>query len=102
MQRLGGTAAIAALFFATALAYASSSLVLTDGQVIKGTEVTRQGDSYFVTMTGGNTVAFPSALVKEVKFEDDPQPAPPPGFVDKGPQNLAGPAIPQQDPNEAL
>jgi hypothetical protein len=102
MKRLGGTAAIAALFFATALAHASSSLVLTDGQVIKGTDVTRQGDSYLVTMKGGNTVAFPAALVKEVKLEDDPPPAAPPGFDYSGPRNLAGPAVNPQDPSQAL
>jgi hypothetical protein len=79
MRPTAGTALLAALLLATGSADASSSLVLTDGQVIKGTEITRQGDSYLVTMVGGNTVAFPAALVKEIKFEDDPGPAPP-GF----------------------
>ena len=95
-------ALLALLLLATSLARASSSLVLTDGQVIKGTEVARQGDSYLVTMAGGNTVAFPAALVKEIKFEDDPQPAAAPGFVNSKPQNLAGPPIPPQDPSQAL
>jgi len=47
---------------------ASASLVLTDGQVIKGSEVTRQGDTYLVSMEGGNAITFPAALVKEVRF----------------------------------
>jgi hypothetical protein len=102
MKSLAGAALFAALTLAAVAVEASTSLVLTDGQVIKGSEVTRQGDSYFVTMTGGNTVAFPSALVKEIKFEDDPPPAAPPGFVKAAPQNLAGPPIPPQDPGQAL
>jgi len=102
MRSLAGTVALAALLLTSAVAYASSSLVLTDGQIIKGTEVTRQGDSYLVTMAGGNTVAFPVALVKEIRFEDDPQPAAPPGFDSSGPRTLAGPSLPSQDPNQAL
>ncbi len=64
----------AALLLAPTLSFAASSLVLNDGQVIKGSEIRREGDSYLVTMTGGNTVAFPAALVKEVKFDDDGSP----------------------------
>jgi hypothetical protein len=99
MRSLAGAASFAALLLATVLAHASSSLVLTDGQVIKGTDVTRRGDSYFVTMAGGNTVAFPAALVKEIKLEDDPPPPPPAGFVNSGPKTLAGPSLPQQAPD---
>ncbi len=102
MRSLARAALLAVLLLETAAAEASSSLVLTDGQIIKGIEVSRQGDSYLVTMAGGNMVAFPVALVKEVKFEDDPPPAAPPGFAYSGPQNLAGPAVPQQDPSQAL
>jgi len=102
MRSLAGAVALAALLLGSAVAYASSSLVLTDGQIIKGTEVTRQGDSYLVTMAGGNTVAFPVALVKEIKFEDDPKPAAPPGFDYSGPRTLAGPVLPPQDPSREL
>ena len=102
MRSLAGTVALAALLVASAVAYASSSLVLTDGQIIKGTEVTRQGDSYLVTIAGGNTVAFPVALVKEIRFEDDPKPAAPPGFDYSGPRTLAGPVLPPQDPSREL
>ncbi len=102
MRSLARRASLVAFFLATAPAEASSSLVLTDGQIIKGTEISRQGESYLVTMAGGNTVAFPVALVKEIKFEDDPKPAAPPGFVYSGPQNLAGPVLPPQEPNQSM
>jgi hypothetical protein len=99
MRPIAGSASLVALLLATGFAYASSSLVLTDGQVIKGTEITRQGDSYLVTMVGGNTVAFPAALVKEIKFEDDPPPPAPAGFDYSGPKTLAGPTLPQPAPD---
>ena len=103
MRPRAGLASLALLLFAGALAEASSSLVLTDGQIIKGTSVTRQGDSYLVTMEGGNTVTFPSALVKEIKIEEDAKPAAPPGFDTSGPKTLAGPPLPpSQNPNDPL
>jgi hypothetical protein len=104
MRSLAGLASLAALVLAGALAEASSSLVLTDGQIIKGTDVKREGDSYLVTMLGGNTVAFPSALVKEVKFEDDPPVVrAPQGFDLSGPKTLAGPGeFISQDPKDQM
>jgi hypothetical protein len=104
MRSLAGMASLAALFLAGALAEASSSLVLTDGQTIKGTDVKRQGDSYFVTMVDGNTVAIPAALVKEVKIEDDPPTVQPPqGFDYSGPKTLAGYGeYVSQDPKDQL
>jgi len=81
---------------------AASSLVLNDGQVIKGSDVRRDGDSYLVTMAGGNTIAFPVALVREVKLEDD-APQAPPGWDYAGPKTLAGPNVPgNQDPSQQL
>lgn len=91
MRSLAGSASVVALLLVGALAEASSSLVLTDGQIIKGTAVKRQGDAYLVTMVGGNTVAFPVALVKEVKLEDDPPVKAQPRIDDSGPKTLAGP-----------
>jgi len=103
MRPRAGYASLALLLFAGALAEASSSLVLTDGQIIKGTSVMRQGDSYLVTMEGGNTVSFPAALVKEIKIEEDAKPPAPPGFDTTGPKNLAGPPVPPpQYPNDPL
>ena len=96
-------AALAALLFAPTAIFALSSLVLSDGQVIKGSEVRRDGDSYYVTMTDGNTAVFPSALVKEIKFDDDGPTAAPPGFDYSGPRQLAGPVVPpSQDPSDQL
>jgi len=102
MSPPAGLAAFAALLLAGAFAEASS-LVLTDGQVIKGTDVKRDGDSYVVTMVGGNAVAFPAALVKEVKLGDDTPPTAPPGFDNSGDKTLAGPpAFASQDPKDQL
>jgi hypothetical protein len=87
---------------ATPLAEASS-LVLTDGQVIRGTDVKRQSDSYFVTMTDGSTVAVPAALVKEVRLEDANVVQAPHGFDPSGPRTLAGPGrFASQDPKDQL
>ena len=91
MRSLAGPASVAALLLVGALAEASSSLVLTDGQIIKGIEVKRLGDSFLVTMAGGNKVAFPAALVKEVKIEEDPPAKTLPRLDDSGPKTLAGP-----------
>jgi hypothetical protein len=91
------------LAFVPAALLAASSLVLNDGQIIKGTEVRRDGDSYYVTMADGNTAVFPSALVKTVAIGDDAPTAAPPGFDYTGPRTLAGPEIPgNQDPKEQL
>jgi hypothetical protein len=88
----------------SAAALAASSLILTDGQVIKGSEIRRDGDSYLVTMSDGNTAVFPAGLVKSVAIGDDAPPAAPPGFDYSGARNLAGPTLPPgyQDPSEQL
>ena len=104
MRFLSRWASIAALVL-SGTAIQASSLVLTDGQIIKGTDVRREGDSYLVTMAGGNTVAFPTALVKAITLEDDPKPQAPPGFDNSPPKTLAGPPpadIPSQDPKDQL
>jgi len=97
-------AALAAVLLAPLAGFAGSSLVLSDGQVIKGTEIKRDGDSYLVTLADGNVAVFPSSLVKEIKFDDDPAPTPPPGLVYAKPEQLAGPVIPPstQDPNDQM
>ncbi len=70
MRPLARRAVFVALMAAPAVVFASSSLVLTDGQVIQGSEIKRQGDAYLVTVDGGNTVTFPVVLVKELRFDD--------------------------------
>lgn len=85
---------------------AGTALVLTDGQVIRGTEVTRQGDSYIIQMEGGNAITFPAALVKEVRLEDDAPPKNPyDGVYETTPKTLAGPPpakFQSQDPKDQL
>ena len=80
---------------------APASLVLTDGRVIEGTEIVRQGESFLVTQEGGNTVTFPALLVKEIRVGDPATPKAPPGFDISGPKTLAGPKVlPSQDPRD--
>ena len=92
-----------AFCLASSLVFADSSLLLNDGQVIKGTDIRRDGESYLVTMAGGNVVAFPAALVKQVNLVDDGPPKAPPTWDYSGPKQLAGPGAPvNQDPNDQL
>jgi len=81
---------------------AGSALILTDGQVINGTEIRRDGDSYLVTMEGGSIVPFPAQLVKEIKLESDAPPKPPAGWDYGGPRQFAGSPIPTQNPADQL
>lgn len=95
-------AVLAALSAALAClpAFSGATLVLTDGQVIRGTELARDGDSYVMTMEGGNKADFPAALVKEIRLEDD-APKPPAPFDFTKPKTLAGPSkLPSQDPKD--
>src|SRR5262245_16644459 len=85
---------------------AGAAIVLTDGQVIRGSEVVRQGDSYLVRMEGGSAVSVRGGLGKEVRVEDD---APPKsaydGIYETTPKTLAGPPpsnYPSQDPKDQL
>jgi hypothetical protein len=78
--------ALAVLVCGPTAILAASSVVLSDGQVIKGTDIRRDGDSYYVSLSDGNTAVFPASLVKEIRIEDD-APAPPPST------QLAGPVV---------
>jgi hypothetical protein len=103
MRPLAGSTSLAAVLLASVLAKAQPSLVLTDGQTIKGNEIKRQGDTYYVTMEDGNTATFPVALVKEIKLVDDPRPTPPPGFDYSPARTLVGPKkLHSQDPKDQL
>lgn len=90
MRSLALSASLAALLLIVPGA-AASSLTLTNGQVIKGRDLKRSGDSYLITLATGNTVAFPLALVKAMTLEDDTPAKAPPGFDMSGPKTLAGP-----------
>jgi hypothetical protein len=104
MKTIPRLIALAALVFGLTVILASSSVVLSDGQVIKGTDIRRDGDSYYVSLADGNTAVFPASLVKEIRIEDDAPPAPPstqlagPVVTPPGPDNgpptqLAGPVV---------
>jgi hypothetical protein len=97
--RLAVLAALSAAL-ANLPALAGASIVLSDGRVIQGIELLRDGDSYVMTMEGGNKAAFPAALVKEIRLEDD-APKPPAPFDFTKPKTLAGPSkLPSQDPKD--
>ena len=100
MARVGVLVALTATVvgFLAPSARAGTALVLTDGQVIKGTDVRRDGESFLITMANGAVVPFPAALVKEVKLEDDAPAKAPPGIDYSRPQTLAGPELRPQDP----
>ena len=103
MRALVRSTSLAAVLLASVLAHAQPSLVLTDGQIIKGNEIKRQGDTYLVVMDDGNTATFPAALVKEIKLVDDPRPTPPPGFDYAPAKTIVGPTKqPSQDPKDQL
>ena len=104
MNRFVRSFAAAVSLAAALAARADASLVLTDGQVIKGKEITRQGDNYLVTMSGGNAVPFPAALVREVRISDDADVPPPlpPGREYAEPKPITGPLYPSQDPSDQL
>jgi len=100
MRRLLLTLAIVA---APGVALASASLVLTDGRVIAGTDVVRQGDAFVLTLVDGSTASFPVELVKEMRFEDGDSPKSPPIFDYGPPKTLAGPTkMPSQDQRDQL
>ncbi len=96
MDRHVGKAAYLLVAFLTLPLFASSSLILTDGQIIKGTSIARQGDIYLVTTIDGATATFPVALVKEIRLQDEPtvsaEPTAP-GILVTGPKTLAGPEL---------
>jgi hypothetical protein len=45
-----------------------AELVLRDGTVLRGTEITRQGDLYVIALESGEKLSFPVALVEEVRL----------------------------------
>jgi hypothetical protein len=79
----------------------SASLKLTDGKVLEGRSVRRDGDVYLLEIEGGSVVPVPVALVEEVGIGGEPEPEPPaeqvpeqvPGLTYGKPQQLAGTAV---------
>lgn len=75
-----------------------ASLRLTDGRVLEGRDVRREGDLYILVLEGDTVVPIPASLVAEVGISASPQPAPVPpptsppvpGLTYPEPQTLAG------------
>jgi hypothetical protein len=75
---------------------AGAELLLTDGQILEGVNVRRDGEVYLVKLEAGGVLTIPVALVKEVRLGAEPAPPPKParpaptGFRSDGPETLAG------------
>ena len=85
---------VLAMRFGATPVNAGASLRLTDGRVLEGLDVRKEGDVYLLTIEGGAVVPVPMALVAEVGVAAEPAaPAPPqagPGLTYAEPGNLAG------------
>jgi hypothetical protein len=76
---------------------AGVELLMSDGQIVKGADVRRDGEVYLVTLEQGGVITLPVQLVSEVRLTGDPKPVVPrgtpvhPGLIEDGqPQQLAG------------
>lgn len=99
MRRTLPAAAIAVALISGRLASvpvsAGAYLRLTDGRVLEGREVRRDGDVYLLELDGGSLIPVPVSLVEVVGIRTgeptpDTRPAPPPGLTYAEPQTLAG------------
>jgi len=68
----------------------NASLTLTDGRVLEGREVRREGDVYLLALEGGAVIPVPVALVAEVGVRADAAEVVPTGLTYAEPQVLAG------------
>jgi len=68
------------------------SVVLTDGRVLEGIDLRREGDLVLLTLPTGEVVTLPSSAVQETRLSGSPEPAPPPptGLTVAEPTQLAG------------
>ena len=64
----------------------NASLTLTDGRVLEGREVRRDGDVYLLGLEGGAVIPVPVALVAEVGVRAD--------AAEEAPETQAGPSLP--------
>jgi hypothetical protein len=77
------------------------SLVLSDGRVLEGSDVRRQGASYQLTLPSGEIVTLPEASVREVRLTGDgPKPAPT-AIRPSAPETLAGDAESRRPPSSS-
>jgi hypothetical protein len=93
-----------------ARATADAFLRLTDGRVLKGVDVRRDGDLYLLSLPGDTVVPVPAMLVAEVGIQETGQPershpaehVPPTGLTVAQPQVLAGVAVTPPTPATQL
>jgi hypothetical protein len=86
-------ALVAALALAIAPALADAFLRLTDGRVLEGLDVRRDGDVYLLSLPGDTVVPVPVSLVAEVGIRGAKQAPPsevPTGLTTAEPDQLAG------------
>jgi hypothetical protein len=86
-------ALVAALVLAIAPALADAFLRLTDGRVLEGLDVRRDGDVYLLSLPGDTVVPVPVSLVAEVGIrgaKQEPASEVPTGLTAAEPRQLAG------------
>jgi len=92
---------LALLLFVTGL-HGAVEIVLDDGQVIKGTDVRRDGDLYIIDLESGGLFTVPFSLVHQVRLiEDDKPKRSPEGWTYAEPQQLAGTPVEPLRPSDA-
>jgi hypothetical protein len=87
------------LVAATQVVRPGAELVLSDGRVIEGVDVRREGQNYVLELESGERLTFPVALVEEVRLtgdEKEKQNQLRPGFRNAGQETLSG-ALPDDD-----
>ena len=65
-------------------------LVLTDGRIVEGEDLRREGSNYQLTLVSGEVVSLPEGLVREVRLTDAGTKAAPTGIRAAGAETLAG------------
>ncbi len=100
--RLPAALALALGVLVSSPAYpAAAELVLVDGQVLEGVDVTLRGDDYALTLATGDVLTIPKALVTELRLRDageDRSKEAPSGIVVAEPEVLVGPSRPEPLP----
>ena len=102
---------IVVLALSLAVALADVELVLQNGEILRGTDVRRDGDNYVLTTEDGGAITLPLPIVEQVRLiEQDPviephnldpeQEQPRTGLQTGGPTQLAGGPVQPSNPRE--
>lgn len=95
-------AAVLAVVLPFARAAADAYLRLTDGRVLEGVDVRRDGDVYLLSLAGGTVVPVPVSLVAEVGIRGSAPATAPTGLTAAEPRVLAGVEVEPTTPDEQL